>query len=70
MTTEQQSETEKVLLKNKAVQLQVVYNNEFYKHFEPPELPFAFGTMFIASLVGKFYITVMEECERFLKVAY
>ena len=61
MTTEEQSETEKVLLKNKAVQLQVVYNNEFYKHFSPPELPFAFGTMFIASLVGKFYITVMEE---------
>ena len=33
MTTEEQSETEKVLLKNKAVQLQVVYNNAFYKHF-------------------------------------
>jgi hypothetical protein len=33
MTTEEQSETENVLLKNKAVQLQVVYNNEFYKHF-------------------------------------
>jgi hypothetical protein len=47
-----------------------VNNNKFYKHFQPPELQVAFGTMFIASLVGKFYVTVMEECEGFLKVAY
>ncbi|KZS21144.1 Uncharacterized protein APZ42_011999, partial [Daphnia magna] len=67
MTTEEQSEYEKVLLKNKAVQLQVVNKNEFYKHFQPPELPVAFGTIFIASLVGKSYVTVMEECERLLK---
>ncbi len=60
MTTEKQSEFEKVLLKNKAVQLQVVNKNDVYKHFQPPELPVAFGTIFVASLVGKSYVTVME----------
>ncbi len=42
MTTEEQSEFEKVLLKNKAVQLQVVNKNDVYKNFQPPELPVAF----------------------------
>jgi hypothetical protein len=64
MSEEEQNEFEKVLLKNKAVQLIVVNKNEVFKHFKPPDLPVAFGTLFKSSLVGKSFEEVIEECER------
>jgi len=39
MASEEQSKLMEVLVKNQAVQLQVVKENDVYKNFKPPDLP-------------------------------
>lgn len=64
MTIEHETKLMEALLNNRAVQLQVMKENDVYKNFQPPDLPVAFGSLFVSSLVGKSYEEVMEECER------
>ena len=54
------------LLKNRAVQLQVINDKGFYKNFAPPFLPLHFGCLYNKTMVGKSYEEVIEECEKLL----
>ena len=66
MTRAEQMAYEAILLNNRAVQLQVVKDNDVYKHFPPPDLPVAFGSIYKSDLFGRPKEEVMDACEELL----
>ncbi len=46
MTIEHETKLMEALLNNRAVQLQVMKENDVYKNFKPPDLPVTFGLSF------------------------